>query len=242
MKSMRKAVWGRGCVLSVSAIILSFVALMAVLPAPAAADDKMEATQLVERAKMTLDTFMTSPETEAFRSLLKDASGVFVAPQILRGAFILGASGGSGVLVAKNQKTGKWMGPAFYTVGSISFGLQAGGEASEVVLLAMTERGVTSLLANTVKLGADVGVAVGPIGVGAAASTANLSADILAFSRSKGLYGGLSLDGAVVAIRSDWNNAYYGKTATPSDILVKGSAQNPQASVFLDTIANAAKK
>jgi SH3 domain-containing YSC84-like protein 1 len=101
---------------------------------------------------------------------------------------------------------------------------------------------VKSLLSSSVKLGADVGLAVGPVGVGAAASTANLSADIVSFSRSKGLYGGISLDGAVVAIRNGWNNAYYGKTVEPTDIFIRGSAHNPQASVLLDTIANAVKK
>jgi SH3 domain-containing YSC84-like protein 1 len=128
-------------VLSVPTIILSFVILAAVAPAPAVADDKMDASQLMERAKMTFDTFMTSQETEAFRGLLKDAKGIYIAPQVLRGAFIIGASGGSGVLFAKDQKTGKWTGPAFYTIGEGSFGFQAGGDASELILLAMTDRG-----------------------------------------------------------------------------------------------------
>jgi lipid-binding SYLF domain-containing protein len=93
----------------------------------------------------------------------------------------------------------------------------------------MTERGVTSLMANSLKLGADAGVAAGPVGVGVSASTANLSADILAFSRSKGLYGGISLDGAVVATRGDLNEAYYGKDVTPMDIFVRREVARDKA-------------
>lgn len=94
----------------------------------------------------------------------KKAKGVFIAPQVLKGAFVVGASGGSGVLVVRDEKTGGWNGPAFYTIGGVSFGPQIGGQASEVVLLVMTERRVSSLLSNSLKLGADVGIAAGPVG------------------------------------------------------------------------------
>jgi len=157
---------------------------------------------------------------------MKDARGVFVSPQILRGAFIIGASGGSGVLLVRDRHKGDWTGPAFYTIGEASFGFQIGGDASEVILLAMTDRGVTALLSSSVKLGADVGIAVGPVGAGADASTANLSADIISFSRSKGLYGGISLEGAVVAVREGLNKAYYGRNVSPSDILIARSVRN----------------
>ena len=213
----------------------------ALMPARAVADDAMDAQHLVERATLTLETFSSAPEMEAFRSLIKDAKGVFIAPQILKGAFIVGASGGSGVLVARDSLTGQWAGPAFYTIGGVSFGLQIGGDASEVVLLAMTSRGVNVLLESSVKLGADVGVAVGPVGMGVAASTANLSADIVSFARSKGLYAGISVDGAIVKTRTDWNNAYYGSTITPVDILVKKAAQNPRSTGLLDMVSKLAE-
>jgi len=104
----------------------------------------------------------------------------------------------------------------------------------------MTERGANALLNSSVKLGADVTVAVGPVGAGADASTANLSADILTFARSKGLYGGVSLKGAVVKIREGLNAAYYGKPATPTDILVRKNVTNPQAKELLKAIAKSA--
>ncbi len=152
-----------------------------------------EAIQTVERARLSLDNFMNDSNMGAFRDLLKDAKGVLIFPQMLKGAFVVGASGGNGVFLARDDKTGQRTGPAFYTIGGGSFGLQIGGEASEVILLAMTDRGVNSLLANSFKLGADASLAAGPVGAGVSASTVNLSADILSFSRSKGLYGGISL-------------------------------------------------
>ena len=104
----------------------------------------------------------------------------------------------------------------------------------------MTERGVNALMGSSVKLGGDVGVAAGPVGIGAAASTANLSADILSFSRSKGLYGGISLEGAVVAVRDSLNEAYYGKQVTPTDILVRHEVRNPHASGLIQAVAKSA--
>jgi len=208
----------------------------------ARANDATDARHLVDKARLTLDSFDKAKDMSAFRDLLKDAKGVFIAPQILKGAFIVGASGGSGVFMVRDAATQEWSQPAFYTVGSASFGLQIGGQASEVVLLAMTDRGVTALLSNSVKLGADIGVAAGPVGVGASAATANLSADILAFARSKGLFAGISLDGAVVAVRDSLNSAYYGTTVSPTDILVKRTVMNRHSDRLISAISTDAGK
>jgi len=221
-------------------LFASVVVLVAVTPV--LADDASESRQLVEKARMSFDNFQSAKEMDGFRDLLKKAKGVFIAPQVLKGAFIVGASGGSGVLLARDAKTRSWHGPAFYTIGEASFGLQAGGTASEVVLLAMTDRGVTAFLSNSLKLGADAGVAVGPVGAGAAAATANLSADIISFSRSKGLYGGVSVDGAVVATRDSLNEAYYGKQANSTDILVHHAVKNPQSAGLIESVSRAAGK
>ena len=216
------------------------IGLVAVLTAPASADDMQKAAQLVEKARMTMDSFMNDSMMGPFRDLIKDAKGVFIAPQVLKGAFVFGISGGSGVFLVRDEKTRQWTGPAFYTIGGVSWGLQIGGEASEVIFLAMTDRGVRSLLSSSFKLGGDVGLAVGPVGVGVSAATANLSADILSFSRSKGLYGGLSLEGAVVATRGDWNDAYYGKSVTPTDIFIRHEVTNPQAVELIEAVTRSA--
>ena len=214
--------------------------LVAAWAVPVLADDATEARQLVEKAKMTLEDFEKAKEMEAFCDLIKKARGIFIAPQVLKGAFIVGASGGSGVFLARDAKGGKWSGPAFYTIGEASFGLQIGGSASEVILLAMTERGVTAFLSNNVKLGADTAVALGPIGAGAAAATANLSADILCFSRAKGLYGGVSVDGAVVAVRPALNKAFYGKEVNSTDILIKRDVNSTPAAGLIQAVEKVA--
>jgi SH3 domain-containing YSC84-like protein 1 len=208
--------------------------------APARADDAQDARQLVEKSKLTVETFQTDSNMESLRDLAKKAKGMLILPQMLRGAFIVGASGGSGVLVARDAKSGQWRGPAFQTLGGASFGFQAGADAAEVIILAMTERGVTKLLSPQVKLGADISVAAGPVGAGAAAATAGLSADLVSYSVAKGLYGGFSVDGAVVGVRTALNQAYFGKAVTPADILIKGSVKNPHAAALLGQVAKLA--
>jgi SH3 domain-containing YSC84-like protein 1 len=225
---------------SLTILIFFLFATITFLSGPALADNPQEAKQLAEKSKIMFESIMTDHNFDGIRALTKQAKGVFLVPQLLKGAFVLGASGGSGLLVVRDEKTGQWNGPAFYTLGGVSWGLQIGGESSEVVLLLMTSRGVASFLSNNVKLGADVGVALGPIGVGASAATANLSADVLSFSRSKGLYGGFSLSGAVVVTRDDLNNAYYGNKVSTLDILIHRRVTNPQAQELLEGIANAA--
>jgi len=203
--------------------------------------DRMEAQQLVERSQMTFNNFMADNNMNAMRDLLPRAKGVFIMPQQLKGAFIVGAQGGSGVLVKRVGNTNDWAGPAFYTVGGASVGLQAGAQAAEVVLLVMSERGIASFMSNSFKLGADAGIAAGPVGIGASAATANLSADILSFSDPKGLYAGLALSGAVIATRDSWNQAYYGKPVKPIEILAQ-NLKSPQAAGLLKTVALASRE
>jgi lipid-binding SYLF domain-containing protein len=207
---------------------------------PAAADDVQEAEHLVERCRLTFESFMTDSNFAALKDLLKKARGLFLAPAVLRGAFLIGAAGGSGVFVARDPKAGRWNGPAFYTLGELSFGFQAGGDSSEVALVAMTERGVTAMLSTNIKLGTDASIAAGPFGIGASAATANTSVDLLSFSRSKGLYGGVSLQGAAVAVRGSLNRAFYGKEVTVTDILVRGEVSSPKAAPLIEAVARAA--
>ena len=222
-------------------VMTSVVALAATLAlglggAPARADDAQDARQLVEKAKLTVEQFQTDENMGALRDLAKKAKGMLIMPQMLRGAFIVGGSGGSGVLVARDAKANQWRGPAFYTLGGASFGFQVGADAAEVVILAMTERGVTKLLSPQVKLGADISVTAGPVGAGAAAASAGLSADLVSYSMAKGLYGGFSVDGSVAGVRNSMNHAYYGKEVTPTDILIKGDVKNPQAAPLLEKV------
>jgi lipid-binding SYLF domain-containing protein len=144
------------------------------------------------------------------------------------------------VLVVRDEKAGQWRGPSFHTLGGASFGFQVGADAAEVIILAMTERGVTKLLTPQVKLGGDVSVAAGPVGGGAAAGTAGLSADLISYSIAKGLYGGFSVEGSVVGVRTSLNQAFYGKPASPTDILIKGAVTSPQSAPLIEAVTKLA--
>ena len=241
MKETIKNVMGRAITLQIVGWILLVAALLSFSAIPAKADDPAtaEAQELVNKARLSFESLLRDPNMTWFREHLKDAKGILIVPQLLKAAFFVGGSGGSGVLIAHDEKSGEWSEPAFYTVGSGSFGLQFGAEASEVVLLIMTQRGVEALLTSTLKLGGDASVAIGPVGGGVQGATANLSADILSFARSKGLFAGISLEGAVVAARDDWNNAYYGKVVRPLDILMNRSVSNSHSAELRATIAKA---
>jgi lipid-binding SYLF domain-containing protein len=192
-----------------------------------AAEDR-EQRDLVDQSRMTLANFLADPNMTWFRDHVKEAKGLFIVPQFLKAALFYGGAGGSGVFVARDEKTGEWSEPAFFTMGAASFGFQFGAQASEVVLLVLTQRGVDSLLLGNFKLGADGSVAVGPVGAGVSgATTPNLSADLLSFVRAKGLFAGVSLEGAALISRDEWSKAYYGKPVSPTAIVVRREVKNP---------------
>lgn len=208
------------------------------LGVPPAFADAVEQQGIVDKARVTVQGFAQDQEVgPTVRNLMKSAKAVVIFPGILKGAFFVGAEGGSGVLLAKGEGD-RWSYPAFYTMGGASFGLQFGGQSSEVMLLIMTSKGVNSVLNNEVKLGGDVSVAVGPIGIGAEASTTtNLRADIYSFSRNAGAYFGASIEGAVIHPRRSWNHDYYGSTsASPKSIVLEGKYFNPQADKLRETL------
>ena len=224
MKSGRTG--GAGIRVVAFATILAAIFLVAATPGAMAAADKEDAQGIVDKARVTLSAFMRDKDYEWLRENIKKAKGVLIYPQVLKAGFILGGSGGTGVLLAKDSKTGEWSDPAFYTLGSVSYGLQIGGEAAEVVVLVMSQKGVDALLTSKFKLGGDTSIALGPVGAGA---KANITADFISFAKSKGLYAGLNLDGSYLDVRDSLNKAYYGKEATPVDIIVKHSVDNTGA-------------
>lgn len=184
-----------------------------------------EAHKLVDDSTTTIKQFIGDPNMQVVQDLSKRAHGIIIIPQMLRGGLVVGGTGGSGILLARDMKTGLWNGPSFYTFGSVTFGLQVGAESSQIVMFVMTEKGLNSMLSSSFKLGADVTMAAGPVGGGAKAATA----DILAYARSKGAFGGFTVEGAVVRTKDGWNNSYYESTVTPSDILITQKVSNKQA-------------
>ena len=227
---MLRSMARRGALLLVIAAWAASVASIAV----AQADQR----NLVTDATATLANFLSDPDMTWLQRNLKQAKAVVVAPQIAKAGFILGGSGGRAVVVARDAKSGKWVGPAFYTLATASIGFQAGISVSEVVTLVMTDKGLNTLLADSVKLGGDAAVAAGPVGAGAQSS---LSADYVSFSRAKGIYGGLNLDGTVISTSDAWNRAYYGQNVHAPDILVRMSVRNKQAGELLNVLTAASK-
>jgi SH3 domain-containing YSC84-like protein 1 len=196
------------------------------------ADNVRDANNLVVAAEVTLQHFMDDPEMAKFRSLARSAKGVFIAPSVWEAGIGIGGSRGKGVFFTFDKASRQWFGPAFYSLGSASLGIQLGVQKSEIALLVMNQNGINAMLASGLKLGASASVAAGPVGKGAAVATA----DILSYSRSKGVYGGVSLNGEILAIDKELNLAYYGKPLDSVDILVRNSAPPNQRSFALQAL------
>jgi len=207
-------------------------------PAVRAQDGLTAAEELVEKARLTV---LRIPREEEMRytvpNLMRQAKAIVVFPALLKGAFFIGGQGGSGVLMTRDA-SGTWSNPAFYTMGSVSFGLQIGGQSSEAILVIMTDKGLKSVMEDQVKLGADISAAAGPVGMGAsAATTTAFGADIYTYSMTQGLFIGGSLDGAVMARRDDWNESFYGPGATVNAIVNERRFGNHKADALLAAVA-----
>ena len=198
-----------------------------------------EQQALVNASETTFSNFMRDPDMTWMQRHIAQAKGVLIAPQVVKAGWIFGGAGGRAVLFARNDATGRWTGPAFYNIGAASVGFQAGIEVSETLTLVMTEKGMNSLLASSVKLGGDASVAAGPIGAGA---NSDVTTDFVAFSRSKGVYGGLNLEGSVIAVADNWNRSYYSTGVLPPDILLKETVHNPQADRLAAELSRAASR
>ena len=205
-------------------IILAALIIFVLFTGPAAAADKQDAEGLVYKARGTLDDFMSNKDFSWLRWHLSQAKGVVIWPQVLKAGFIFGGSGGTGVLLVNDK--GEWSQPAFYNVGSVSFGFQAGGETAEIIMLLWTQKAVDALMTTKAKLGGDSSVAMGPMGGGV---KGDVTADFVSFAKSKGLYAGMNLEGSVVDVREGYNQAYYGKEVTPIQIIVEKKAANKQS-------------
>ena len=196
-----------------------------------------EPDALVSDARTTLSNFIRDPAQTWIRENLNRARAVLIAPQIVKAGFIFGGSGGRALLVARDGQS--WTGPAFYNLATASVGFQAGIEVSEAVIVVMTDKGLNSLLSSSFKIGGDASVAAGPVGAGAKST---VTADLITFTRAKGVYGGVNLDGTVVSTNVPWNDAYYGRTnVLPPDILIRKTATSPKSSALLGDVARATK-
>ena len=212
----------------ITAVGFTAMTAAALLAAPAQAQSPQQT--LVNSSATTLSNFLRDPDMSWLQANIGRARAVLIAPSIAKAGFIFGGSGGRAVLIVRDQASGKWVGPAFYTLATASVGFQAGVSVSENVTLVMTEKGVNSLMTNNVRVGADASVAAGPVGAGA---KSDIVADLVTFSRAKGVFGGLNLDGTVIAPSNDWNTAYFGQAVLPPDILIRATVHNKKADPLL---------
>jgi lipid-binding SYLF domain-containing protein len=216
-------------------VILSVVFTLGSTARTVMAADKEEAQGIVEKAKVTLEGFLRDKHYSWVNEHINKEKGVLIYPQVLKAGFIFGGSGGTGVFLARDAN-GEWSQPVFYTMGSVTFGLQIGGEAAEVIVLCMNQKAVDALMTTRVKFGGDTSIALGPVGAGA---KSNVVADFISFAKSKGLYAGLNLDGSLVDVRESLNQAYYGASLTPIQIIVEKKATNPGSSALRATLMKA---
>ncbi|MES0350810.1 MAG: lipid-binding SYLF domain-containing protein, partial [Desulfobacteria bacterium] len=222
-------------------IALIGIGLLAFTTSQAGAEEALKQQLLVDASRIAIENCVADPNMQWFLHHLQNAKGLLIVPRLYKGGFFLGGSGGRAVLLVRDEKTGEWIGPAFYTLGSVTFGLQIGGEVAEVAMMVMTQKGLENLYSTTFKFGGDVSAAAGPYGAGAAGAVSSFNADFLSFTRAKGAFIGLSLEGAVVNTNYEWNKTYYGKPVKPVDIFVGRSVSNPESAELRSAIARLAK-
>ncbi len=199
----------------------------ALLVAP---DARAQADQqsIVDRATLTVQDIMNyERNAENALSLLRRARAVMVCPRLFRAGFIFGGEGGDCVLVARDG-AGSWSSPAFYTMGTGSVGFQIGIQDAQVMMMILTDRGLSAVLDSQFKVGGDASVSFAHLGVGIEGSTtAAAGADIVTLARSRGLYAGVSLEGSLLRSQSAWNQSYYGRDLAARQIVVGMEAHNP---------------
>ncbi len=201
--------------------------LLAPLSAPAFAQSEQQ--QVVDRATLAAQELVNDRDGTDAQGVLKQARAVMICPQIFRAGFLIGGQGGSCVLVARDG-AGSWSSPAFYGLGGGSIGFQAGVQDAQVMLFIMNDRGLQAVMDSQFKLGADASATFIDLGGGVeGATTAALRADIVGFTRARGLFAGIALGGSLMSTKSDWNQAYYGKPLAAQQIVVQMQASNPAA-------------
>jgi lipid-binding SYLF domain-containing protein len=215
---MRKGIW----------IVAALLAMA--LPAQAAEVSKAKAVAKVDEANAVISEIMATPDKSIPEDLFGKVSAIAIFPGVIKAGFVVGGKYGRGVILHYDRKAHRWSPPAFYSIGAGSVGWQIGAQSTDLILLIRHERGLKALLDNEVTLGADASVAAGPVGRDASAGVdASMKTEIWSYSRSRGLFAGLSLEGAKINVLKDYNKAYYGKSVKPFDILYAGKVGVPKS-------------
>lgn len=206
------------------------LAAIAALPllATACTREPGDEQALVDRATLSVQEMMTSLG-DAPRDMLRKSRAAMVCPRVFKAGFFAGAEGGGCVLLTRSGN-GTWSYPAFYALGSGSFGFQFGVQDAQLILLILTQKGLDALLDSQFKVGANASIAVATVGAEIQGSTtAAVGADIVAFAMSRGLFGGIALEGSIMSTRTEWNQGYYGQPFGARQIVVQMQGVNPGA-------------
>ena len=211
--------------------MISSLMALALLALPLSAAGDRKETDRLENCGMVIKEVMDIPDNIP-EDLVGKADCIIVFPSVLKAAFVIGGSYGRGAMTCRSGEhfTGPWSAPTMMALEGGSFGLQLGGQATDFVLLVMNPRGAHSILSSKVKLGGDASVAAGPLGRTANASTdVTMRAEVLSYSRNRGLFAGLSLEGSTVRPDNDGNERIYGKKVEAESIVFKGAVAVPSA-------------
>jgi lipid-binding SYLF domain-containing protein len=218
--------------------LTALFAILCLLVPAAFADDKKDASEEVHRmdaAASVLNEIMGTPDKGIPEEILESAKCVAVVPSMLKGGFIVGANYGKGVATCRTA-TG-WSAPAPFRIAGGSVGFQIGGEAVDVVMIVMNDKGMRNLLSSKFKLGADASVAAGPVGRHAEGDTDwKMRAEVLSYSRARGVFAGVALNGAAITQDEDETRALYGNKASFEQVLTGKVAPPAGSDTFLATV------
>jgi lipid-binding SYLF domain-containing protein len=221
--------------LAFAACLASLAGCLIVRPALAQGEQQ----ELVDRATLAAQDMLNNQNGRDAQAMLRRSKAVLICPRILQAGFLFGAQGGGCVMTGKDGH-GHWSPPAFYGIGGASFGFQAGLQDVSVMMFVLNPRGVMALMDNQFKLGADAGATFVEWGGGVeGATTAALNADIVSFSRARGLFAGISLGGSIISPRTEWNERYYGHILAGQQIVLNGEGQNIGAAPLREVLARA---
>jgi len=213
------------------------LAMVATSVSAFAASDKAKLTERLTDAQNVVRQIMATPDKGIPQSILAGASCVVVVPSYKKAAFVVGGQYGQGVATCRTPRG--WSAPVFVQLAGGSFGFQIGGQSTDLVLVAMNQQGLQDMLKNKFKIGGDAAASAGPVGRNAQAGTDwKLNAEFLTYSRSKGLFAGINLDGTVLSQNQDDTRTMYG-TDLPFETILKGNqATPPEARPFVRTVAH----
>jgi SH3 domain-containing YSC84-like protein 1 len=217
--------------------LFAFLCVAACAASAYAASSKADLNDRLERARLIIEQLSQTPDKGIPDSIVKRAVCVAVVPSLKKAAFVVGGQYGQGVVTCRTGHG--WSSPVFIRMAGGSFGLQIGGQGTDLVLVAVNDHGMQDLLKSKFKIGGDAAATAGPVGRNAQAGTSlNMSAELLTYSRSKGIFAGIDLDGTSVSQNQDDTDVFYGGSHTFRDILAGQVPVSPSARPFVRTVAS----